>query len=245
MDALRKNISSRTKLISIMFANNEVGTIQPIENIAALCHEHGKIFHTDAVQAVGHIPIDVKAMGVDMLSASAHKFNGAKCTRFLYARKNFNLTSFIDGGGQEFFKRAGTENLPAIAAMALALKKNCIDMKKISAQVTECANFLVKSLKEKNIDFIINGGENRLPGHLSLSFKNFEGEMILQRLDLKNIFVSTGSACNSNNVEISHVLKAMNLPIEYALGTIRITLKNKTLNDAKKISYTLIQIIKS
>ena len=240
---LQEKILPQTKIISVMFANNEVGTIQPIKKLAEIAHNHGKIFHTDAVQAVGHIAIDVKNLGVDMLSASAHKFNGPKGIGFLYAKKSLNLSPFHDGGSQEFSLRAGTENFPAIAAMALALEKNCADIKSYAEKVMACTKILVKRLKENNIDFIINGDENRLPGHLSLSFKDIEGETIMHRLDLKNIYVSTGSACNFGQVKISHVLKAMKIPEEYVSGTIRVTFgRDNTFDDAEKIADAIIKI---
>ena len=241
---LQENISPQTKIISVMFANNEVGTIQPIKKLAEIAHSHGKIFHTDAVQAVGHITLDVKDLGVDMLSASAHKFNGPKGIGFLYAKKNLNLIPFHDGGSQEFSKRAGTENFPAIAAMALALEKNCADMKSYAEKVSACTKILIERLKENNIDFIVNGGENKLPGHLSLSFKNIDGETILHRLDLKNIFVSTGSACNAGQVKISHVLKAMQISEDYVGGTIRVTFgRDNTVLDAEKIADAITKIL--
>jgi len=243
VDELEKKIRRQTKLISIMFANNEIGTIQPVEKISAVAREHGIIFHTDAVQAVGHIPIDAK--NFDMLSASAHKFNAPKGIGFLFVREGVKILPFMDGGGQENNFRAGTENFPAIAAMALALKKNCEQMNSNAKKFSECAEVLLKILRENNIDFILNGGENRLPGHLSLSFKNCDGETLMHRLDLKNICVSTGSACNSKQIKISHVLKAIKLPTDYARGTIRITFgKKNTPRDAKTIAEVLAKIIK-
>ena len=191
---LQRKILPQTKIISVMLANNEVGTIQPIKSLAEVAHAAGKIFHTDAVQAVGHIPVNVKFLGVDMLSASAHKFNGSKGVGFLYIRDGLKILPYIDGGAQEFSMRAGTENVPVIAAMALALEKNCRDMKKTAEKLSTCTKILLDSLKENNADFILNGGENRLPGHLSLSFKDCDGETLLHRLDLKNICVATGSA---------------------------------------------------
>ena len=242
---LQKNILPQTKIISVMLANNEVGTIQPVKALAEIAHSHRKIFHTDAVQAVGHIPLDVAALDVDILSASAHKFNGPKGIGFLYVRQGVNIIPFHDGGGQEFAKRGGTENFPAVAAMALALEKNCADMDNYAKKVSACTKILLESLNESDVDFIVNGGENRLPGHLSLSFKNFDGETILHRLDLKNIFVSTGSACNSGQVKISHVLAALKIPEEYARGTIRITFgRDNTFDDAEKIADALKIICK-
>ena len=243
---LQKNILPQTKIISVMLANNEVGTIQPIKKLAEITNSHGKIFHTDAVQAVGHIPLDVDALNVDMLSASAHKFNGPKGIGFLYIRQGVDIIPFHDGGGQEFSMRAGTENFPAIAAMALALEKNCADMNNYAKKVSACTKILLERLKESDVDFIVNGGENKLPGHLSLSFKNFDGESILHRLDLKNIFVSTGSACNSGQVKISHVLEAMKIPEDYARGTVRITFgRENTFDDAEKIADAIKIICKA
>ena len=244
-DTLKKKILPQTKIISVMLANNEVGTIQPIKTLAEIAHAAGKIFHTDAVQAVGHIPLDVKNLGVDMLSASAHKFNGTKGIGFLYIRAGLKILPLIDGGAQEFSKRGGTENVPAVAAMALALEKNCRDMEKFSKKISAVAKILLENLRDNNINFILNGGENRLPGHLSLSFENCEGETLMHRLDLKNICVSTGSACNSNQIKISHVLKALKVPKNYIRGTVRITFgKENTLEDAEIIAANLIKILK-
>ena len=242
VDELEKKIRRKTKLISIMFANNEIGTIQPVEKISEVARSHGIIFHTDAVQAVGHIPIDARKF--DMLSASAHKFNAPKGVGFLFIREGLKILPFMDGGSQENNFRAGTENFPAIAAMAFALKKNCEQMQLNAKKLSECSEVLLKILRENNIDFILNGGDNRLPGHLSLSFKNFSGESLMHRLDLKNICVATGSACNSKRTEISHVLQAIKLQKNYARGTIRITFgKKNTPRDAKTIAEVLTQII--
>ena len=244
-DILKKNILPQTKIISIMLANNEVGTIQPIKTLAEIAHAAGKIFHSDAVQAVGHIPLDVKNFGVDMLSASAHKFNGPKGIGFLYIRAGLKILPLIDGGAQEFSKRGGTENVPAVAAMALALEKNCRDMEKFSKKISAVAMHLIDCLRQNDIDFILNGGENRLPGHLSLSFANCDGETVMHRLDLKNICVSTGSACNSKQVKISHVLRALKIPQNYIRGTVRITFgKENTLEDAENIAANLIKFFK-
>ena len=240
---LQKKILPRTKIISVMLANNEVGTIQPIKSLAEVAHAAGKIFHTDAVQAVGHIPVDVKSLGVDMLSASAHKFNAPKGIGFLYVRDGLKILPYIDGGGQEFSQRAGTENVPAIAAMALALEKNCRYMNQTAEKLSACAKILLDCLQSNGVDFILNGGENRLPGHLSLSFKDCDGESLMHRLDLKNICVATGSACNSKQTEISHVLQAIQLPADYIRGTIRITFgKENSADDAENIGKALIEI---
>ena len=197
------------------------------------------------MQAVGHLPIDVKNLQIDMLSASAHKFNAPKGVGFLFIREGLKILPFMDGGGQENNFRAGTENFPAIAAMAFALKKNCEQMKLNAEKISECSEVLLKILHENNIDFILNGGGNRLPGHLSLSFNNCDGETLMHRLDLKNICVATGSACNSKQNKISHVLQAIKLPKNYARGTVRITFgKKNTPHDAKIIAEVLTQIAK-
>ena len=243
VDLQKKNLP-QTKIISVMLANNEVGTIQPVKSLAEVAHAAGKIFHTDAVQAVGHIPVDVKLLGVDMLSASAHKFNGPKGVGFLYVRDGLKILPYIDGGAQEFSMRAGTENTPAIAAMALALEKNCLDMNQTAEKISACAKILLNCLQSNGVDFILNGGENRLPGHLSLSFKGCDGESLMHRLDLKNIFVSTGSACNSQQTQISHVLQALKIPQNYIRGTIRVTFgKENFCDDAKIIGKYLIKIL--
>ena len=241
---LQEKILPQTKIIAVMLANNEVGTIQPVKALAEISHAAGKIFHTDAVQAVGHIPVDVKDLNVDMLSASAHKFNGPKGIGFIYIRAGLKILLYIDGGAQEFSRRAGTENVPAVAAMALALEKNCRDIEINAAKTSDCAKILIDTLKKSNVDFIINGGENRLPGHLSLSFKNGDGETIMHRLDLKNICVSTGSACNSRQVQISHVLQALSVNPNYIRGTVRITFgRENSYEDAEIIGKQLIKCI--
>ena len=241
VEELRQKIRPNTKIISVMLANNEVGTIEPIKSLAALAGEHGKIFHTDAVQAVGHIPVDVKELGIDMLSASAHKFNGPKGVGFLYVSAGLKISPYLDGGGQEFALRGGTENVAAIAATALALEKNCRDMKENASKSRACAETLLEYLRGQNVDFRLNGGEIRLPGHLSLSFKGIDGETLLHRLDLKNICVATGSACNSRRTEISHVLKALKVPKDYVRGTIRISFgKENTCDEAELIGKILV-----
>ena len=242
---LQRKILPQTKIISVMLANNEVGTIQPVKPLAEIAHEANKIFHTDAVQAVGHIPIDVKSLDIDMLSASAHKFNGPKGIGFLYVRDGLQLSPYIDGGSQEFSRRAGTENVPAIAAMALALEKNCRDMKTNAEKLSAFVKILLDCLQSNGVDFILNGGENRLPGHLSLSFKDCEGETLLHRLDLKNICVATGSACNSKQTKISHVLQALKVSQDYIRGTIRITFgKENSYDDAKTIGNHLVKMLR-
>ena len=222
----------------------KTGEIQPIKDLSDIAHEKGVLFHTDAVQVVGHVDIDVHSLGVDMLSASAHKFNGMKGCGFLYVRKGCDLIPYVDGGAQESGSRAGTENIPGIVAMAAALKNNCDHLEENSKKITSLENEFLHMLAESNIPFVRNGGLHTLPGLISLSFPGADGEAILHRLDLLGICISTGSACNSQNTEISHVLKAIDLGDEYAKGTIRISLgKNNTMKDVEKIVSGLKKIL--
>lgn len=242
---LSNYIDDSTKLVSIMYANNEIGTIQPIKKLCEITHSKEALFHTDAVQAVGHVPIDVKELGIDMLSASAHKFNGPKGIGFLYIKKGTQLAPYIDGGAQEFGMRAGTENIASIVAMAVALEKNCSRMKSVAKHLIGLEKMMTSLLEKAGVDFIKNGNANKVPGNISLSFKNMEGEMLLHRLDLMGISVSTGSACDSENTHISHVLKAIQISEKYAKGTIRISLGYE--NTEEEILYivrSLINILK-
>ena len=228
-----------------MFANNEIGSIQPIEDLCKIAHSKGALFHTDAVQAVGHVKIDVKSLGIDMMSASAHKFNGMKGCGFLYVHKGCQLPSYADGGSQESGHRAGTENIPGIVAMATALKNNCSQLDENKDRIARLEQELLRQLKETHIPFLRNGGESILPGLVSLSFPGADGEAILHRMDLMGICISTGSACNSQDTEISHVLKAIELNEDYAKGTIRISLgKYNTMEDVDKIVRGLEKILK-
>ena len=229
-----------------MMANNEIGTIEPVAELAKIAHEHGALFHTDAVQAVGHIPIDVKKLGIDMLSASAHKFGGMKGSGFLYIRKGVPLSSFADGGSQEHGRRAGTENVAAIVAMAVALKKSCSHMEETTQKLCKLNQSFQDTLKASGIDYRINGGCNRLPGNTNISIKGAEGEMLLHRMDLKGICISTGSACDSVNTRVSHVIKAIHVPEEYAEGTIRVTFgAENTEEEAVTIAESLVGILKT
>ncbi len=245
VEELSKRLKEGTALVSIMFANNEIGSIQPIRELCEYAHSQGALFHTDAVQAVGHIKIDVKELGIDLLSASAHKFNGMKGCGFLYIRKGCRLIPYMDGGAQEFGSRAGTENIPGIVCMAAALKNNCSNLIENQERIKELERRLLKGLSEGGIDYVRNGGVNTLPGLISLSFPGADGEAILHRMDLMGICISTGSACNSKDTEISHVLKAIGLDEKYARGTIRVSLgKNNTLEDVEKIVSGLKKILK-
>lgn len=244
-DTLRQLITDQTLLVSIMYANNEIGSIQPIKELCAVAHSQGALFHTDAVQAVGHINIDVKELGVDMLSASAHKFNGAKGVGFLFIRKGTPISVYLDGGRQEKGFRAGTENVAGIVSMAVALKHNVDTLEKNRQHILGLEKQLIEGLYTREIAFIRNGGESTLPGIISLSFPNANGEAILHRLDLMGIAVSTGSACNSEITEISHVLRAIRLDESFAKGTIRISLgKNNTKDDVDAILVGLKKILK-
>ncbi len=222
---LKKAIRDDTILISVMFANNEIGSVQPIKEIGSLAREKGIIFHTDAVQAVGHIPIDVKDMNIDLLSMSAHKFYGPKGIGALYIRKGIKIKPLIHGGAQERNRRAGTENVPGIIGMGLALEL-------ITSELSEEENRLIY-LRDKLIDGILNNipysrlngdRENRLPGNVNISFEFIEGESILLMLDMKGICASSGSACTSGSLDPSHVLLAIGLPHEKAHGSLRLTL---------------------
>lgn len=242
-DRLEEGLSNNARLVSIMFSNNEIGTIQPIKELAEISHSRGALFHTDAVQAAGHVKIDVRELAVDFLSASAHKFNGPKGTGFLYIRKGVDLLPYADGGKQEYGLRAGTENVAGIVGMAVAFEKNCKEVDVHSEHLRELENRLLAQL-DGRIDYIRNGGTNRIPGNISLSFRDIEGEALLHRLDLMHICVSTGSACDSVSTQISHVLNAINLDESYARGTIRISLgKHNTVDEADAIARALIKIV--
>lgn len=244
LEWLKNSFRDNTRLVSVMFANNEIGTIQPVSRIAEIAHEHGCLFHTDAVQAVGHIPINVHASNIDMLSASAHKFNGPKGIGFLYIRNGVQVQPYIDGGSQEKGKRAGTENVAFIVGMAKALQINLSQMKESTEWLNKLEKQLIDELLEANIDFIHNGSECRIPGNVSLSFKGFQGEALMHRLDLMGICVSTGSACDSINTQISHVINEIHVPEDYAKGTIRISLgKDNTIEEVRTIGNALRRII--
>ena len=225
-ETLTKRWEEGIGLVSVMMANNEIGTINPIKLLAEFAHKRGALFHTDAVQAVGHIPIDVRDLGVDFLSASAHKFNGPKGIGFLFIRKGLKLKQLIHGGQQEAGLRAGTENVASIVGMAAALKSNCDQMERNSAHLDALADRLKEGL-EGVADQIVYPGSgvcDQLPGFVSVSFPGHPAEGLMHMLDLKGIAVSTGAACDSKNTQISHVLKAINAPRAIAESTIRISL---------------------
>lgn len=242
---LQDVISDKTNLVSVMMVNNEIGTIEPIYELCEIAHQNGALFHTDAVQAVGHIPIDVHELNIDFMSASAHKFNGPKGIGFLYIREGAGIRPYMDGGAQERGMRAGTENVPLIVGMAKALEKNCLYMESTNERLRKIENVFLRTLKEKKIDFIRNGAADKhVPGNVSVSFRGISGEMILHRLDLKKIYISTGSACDSKNTQISHVIKAIAVPEEYAYGTIRVSFgKQNTLEDARNVGIEIAKIL--
>lgn len=243
-EVLKQAITPNTKLVSIMLSNNEIGTIEPIKELADISHESGVLFHTDAVQSIGHIVVDVKALGVDMLSASAHKFNGPKGIGFLYIKNGVKIFPLLSGGSQERSQRAGTENIASIIAMAIALKKNCDHIKENQKHIIGLEKDLICELKKSKINFVRNGSNSTVPGNISVSFPGFEGETILHRLDLMGIEVSTGSACDSINTQISHVLRAIQLEEKIAKGTIRISLsKDNTKEDVLEIAKAIKKII--
>ena len=243
-ESLERCISERTKLVSIMLANNEIGSIQPIASLCEIAHRHGATFHTDAVQAVGHIRIDVQELGVDILSASAHKFNGPKGVGFVFIRDGIALLPYADGGSQERGRRAGTENVAGVVGMAAALRANCDRLGKNQQHLRNLEEILLSVLCASGIPFVRNGGDYTLPGLLSLSFPGFSGEMIFHRMDLMGICISTGSACNSRSVDISHVLQAICLEDNLAHGTIRVSFgKDNTHEDAEATAKALIRIL--
>ena len=227
-----------------MFANNEIGTIQPIRRLCEIAHAHGALFHTDAVQAVGHVKINVQELGIDFLSASAHKFNGPKGIGFLYIRSGVELIPYADGGAQENAHRAGTENVASIVGMAAALKRNCDLLQQHQLHILNLEQQLLSHLDTAGIPYKRNGGASSLPGLLSLSFPGQDGEAILHRMDLMGISISTGSACDSVNTEISHVLKAIGLDEDHAKGTVRISLgRYNSETDVEAIAAALTKIV--
>ena len=226
-----------TCLVTIMYANNEIGTIQPIREIGSICRKHGVLFHTDAVQAVGHIPVHVVDDQVDLLSASAHKFHGPKGVGFLFARKGIRLANLIEGGAQENGKRAGTENVPGIAAMAAALKEAAGRMQETAISLTEKRNRLIRGLSGIPHS-ALNGDEmRRLPGNVNFCFEGIEGESLLLLLDDKGIEASSGSACTSGSLDPSHVLLAIGRVHDVAHGSLRLTLGRE--NTAEDVEYII------
>ena len=224
VEELESMLREDTCLVSVMYANNEIGTIQPIREIGELCSQRGVLFHTDAVQAVGHLPIDVKAEHIDLLSASAHKFHGPKGVGFLYARRGVRLSNLIEGGAQERGKRAGTENVPGIAAMAAALDEANTKMAENTAHLTAMRDRLIAGLREIPHAALNGDAVQRLPGNVNFCFEGIEGESLLLLLDDKGICASSGSACTSGSLDPSHVLLAIGRVHDVAHGSLRLSL---------------------
>ncbi len=243
-DTLKQALKTRTLLVSVMTANNETGTLQPVCELAEIAHEEGAFFHTDAVQAVGHIPLNMNIIPADLLTASAHKFGGPRGAGFLYIRRGVKLPPLLEGGGQEMGLRAGTENTAAIVGMAAALKKRTGDMAEEMFHKERLRGLLIDRLLRRGLEFVINSDDKHLPGLLNISFRDADGEMILHRLDLMGIQVSAGAACNSMSTEISHVIRAQNLPEKFAKGTIRVSFgPENTEDDAERLAEALGTIV--
>ena len=239
-DAIRAD----TCLVTVMYANNEIGSILPIAEIGRVCREAGVLFHTDAVQAAGHIPIDVKAQHIDMLSLSAHKFHGPKGIGLLYARQGVPLTSLIEGGAQERGKRAGTENIPAIMGMAAALEEACAHIDENARKVSALRDRLIAGLSKIPHSALNGDPVNRLPGNVSFCFEGIEGESLLLLLDAKGICASSGSACTSGSLDPSHVLLAIGRPHEVAHGSLRLSLCEwNTSEDVDRILEAVPEVV--
>lgn len=237
VEELAAAIRPDTCLVTVMYANNEIGTIQPIADIGRVCRERGVLFHTDAVQAAGHLPIDVRAQNIDLLSLSAHKFHGPKGVGALYARRGIALTNLIEGGAQERGRRAGTENTAGIAGMAAALDEAVRNMERDSAKMTALRDRLIAGLSRIPHSALNGDAERRLPGNVSFCFEGIEGESLLLLLDDKGVCASSGSACTSGSLDPSHVLLAIGRPHEVAHGSLRLTLSGET--SGEDIDYTI------
>lgn len=237
VEDVEKAITDETCLVTIMYANNEIGTIQPIAEIGALCKSKGVLFHTDAVQAVGHVKIDVKQQNIDMLSLSGHKFHATKGVGALYCRKGIVLPNLIEGGGQERGKRAGTENVPGIVGLGVAITEACENIDENYAKVKALRDRLFEGASKISHSRINGDRENRLPGNFSMCFEGVEGESLLLMLDMKGICASSGSACTSGSLDPSHVLLAIGLKHEVAHGSLRLSLSEQ--NTAEDVDYIL------
>lgn len=238
---VRQAIREDTALVTIMYANNEIGTLQPISEIAAICREKKVIFHTDAVQAVGHVPISVREQNIDMLSLSAHKFHGPRGIGVLYVRKGVPLFNLIEGGAQERGRRPGTENLPAIAGMAAALKEAVSHMAAAEEKVSSLRDILIEGLSKIPHARLNGDAKRRLPGNVNFCFEGIEGESLLLLLDNKGVAASSGSACTSGSLDPSHVLLALGLPHEVAHGSLRLSLSEE---NTKEEMYYIIDAVR-
>ncbi len=244
LEDLEAAIREDTALVTIMFANNEIGTIQPVKEIGALCREKGIPFHTDAVQAAGHLPIDVKDMNIDMLSMSGHKFHAPKGVGVLYAKRNMPLFNIIEGGAQERGKRAGTENMAGIVALAAALKESCDNMEANNARIIPMRDKLFAELGKIPHSKINGSLEHHVPGTVNMCFEGIEGESLLLMLDMKGICASSGSACTSGSLDPSHVLLSIGLPHEVAHGSLRLSIgEYNTMEEIDHIIATVPQVV--
>jgi cysteine desulfurase len=242
-ESLEAAIREDTILVSVMFVNNEIGTVEPVAKLAEVAHKHGIIFHTDAVQALGNVHIDVKALGIDMMSMSGHKIYGPKGVGALYMRKGIRIPNYLHGGAQEMGKRAGTENLAGIVGFGKAAELAMNNLDKHIAHCSELRNYLIEQIKKNIPDVVVNGNmEHRHPGNANVTFEYIEGESILLLLDHFGIAVSTGSACSSKSLEPSHVLTAIGVPDEMIHGTIRFTVGDFTTKD--DIDYVIDCLVK-
>lgn len=236
-------ITEKTALVTIMYANNEIGTIEPIEEIGKICKDKGVLFHTDAVQAVGHVPIDVKKQNIDMLSLSAHKFHGPKGVGALYIRKGVHIETFMEGGAQESGKRAGTENTAEIAALGKAIETACSEIEEKNSRLIKKRDKLITELLKIERSRLNGHSEKRLPGNVNISFEGIEGESLLLLLDMAGICASSGSACTSGSLDPSHVLLAIGLPHEIAHGSLRLSLDES--NTDEEIDFVVEKVSKA
>ena len=243
-DDIAAAIRPDTALVSVMYANNEIGTIQPIREISKVCHDKGALFHCDAVQAVGHIPVNVVADGIDLMSVSAHKFHGPKGIGILYVRKGVTLTNLIEGGAQERGRRAGTESVALASSMAAALEEACALMDERAARLSRIRDHIIDELLKIERSRVNGGREKRVPGNVSMCFEGVEGEALLLLLDFNGIAASSGSACTSGSLDPSHVLLALGLPHEIAHGSLRISLADDvTDEDAEHLIKVVPEIV--
>lgn len=236
-------ITEKTALVTIMYANNEIGTIEPIDEIGKICKNKNVIFHTDAVQAIGHVPIDVKKQNIDMLSLSAHKFHGPKGVGALYVRKGVRIETFMEGGAQESGKRAGTENTAEIAALGKAIETACAEIEEKNSRLIKKRDKLISELLKIERSRLNGHREKRLPGNVNISFEGIEGESLLLLLDMAGICASSGSACTSGSLDPSHVLLAIGLPHEIAHGSLRLSLDES--NTDEEIEFVIKEVSKA
>jgi len=249
LEHLRTLITDNTLVVSIIMANNEVGTIQNIEEISKICEEGSTYLHIDAVQAATHIQLDLEELKVDLMSISAHKFHGPKGIGVLYIKKGTHIENLIHGGQQELKLRSGTENVPFMVGFAKALEVGVKEINAYKDRVDSYAKLFLEKLDEANIDYILNGppiGENRLPGNINISIKDMDGTVLAYLLNRRGVFVSTGSACDSQSIKPSHVISELNIPQDYIKGTLRITIGNETTREMiKYAAFSLTEILRT